>query len=125
MNTSARSRRAKAAWLFGFLLVTAGLVPVLAFVLRALLPAAAASVPLPDVHVPWAEAVEAWFLARKVTLVTSELVTGLVIAVPGLALMALGAWLARRQEPVLQAQQLQRQDALRRARHYRESAAAG
>jgi hypothetical protein len=39
--------------------------------------------------------------------------------------MALGTWLARRQEPVLRAQRLQRQDALRRARHYRESAAAG
>ncbi|HWA38393.1 MAG TPA: hypothetical protein VG873_11050 [Burkholderiales bacterium] len=124
MNSSARTHRARAAWVFGFLLVTAGLIPVMAFVLRALLPAAAAAVALPGVHVPWADAVEAWFLARKVTLVTSDLVTGLVIAIPGLALMALGAWLARRQETVLATQKRQRQDALRRARHYRESAAA-
>jgi hypothetical protein len=112
-------RRAQALWVFGLVLTVIGFLPVMVFVLRALLPSAAAAVPLPDVHVPWAVSVETWFLARKVTLVTSELVTGLVIALPGVALMALGAWIAQRQGPALEAGKLRREDALRRARHYR------
>jgi hypothetical protein len=112
-------RRARGLWVFGLVLTMIGFLPVMAFVLRALLPSAAAAVPLPDVHVPWAVSMETWFLARKVTLVTSELVTGLVIALPGVALMALGAWIAQRQRPALEAGRLRQEDALRRARHYR------
>ena len=117
-------RRARALWTFGFVLTLVGFVPVLAFVLRALLPAAAAAVQLPDMHVPWAVATETWFLARKVTLVTSELVTGLVVALPGMLLMALGAWIARRQTSALAAGKLRQQDALRRAQHYRATVSA-
>ena len=112
-------RRARGLWVFGLVLTMIGFLPVMAYVLRALLPSAAAAVPLPDVHVPWAVSMETWFLARKVTLVTSELVTGLVIALPGVALMALGAWIAQRQRPALEAGRLRQEDALRRARHYR------
>jgi hypothetical protein len=112
-------RSARAFWAFGLILTLIGFLPVMAFVLRALLPSAAAAVALPEVHVPWAVAVETWFLARKVTLVTSGLVTGLVIALPGVVLMALGAWIAQRQKPALEAGRQRREDALRRARHYR------
>lgn len=109
-------RIAEFARAFGVALVLAGLIPVAAFAVGTLLPSADASVMLgyfPDV--PWLAGVESWLHARRVRWSPP---TGLVYALPALALMFLGGAMVRRQKPVFDAMRARRQDAQRRTRQY-------
>lgn len=109
-------RRARAARLFGAALAFAGLVPVLAFTVGSLLPAAEASAMLgffPEV--PWLAGVEKWLHARRVRWSPP---TGLLYALPGLALMFLGAWIAKSQHATLDAARARKADARRRRAQY-------
>jgi len=106
--------RARFFWLFGIALILAGLVPVLLFSLGSLLPQAS------DVlgffpSIPGLDAAEGWLHARRVKWTPSP---GLVFAVSGIAVMVLGATLAKQQKPVFDAMRLRRQDARRRAPLY-------
>ena len=113
-----RLLRARAAWLFGIVLALAGALPVLYFL--ALLGwqfarhlqagswvALPASLLFTDHSFPVYQPVT-WFLDR--------LHVGLVFAVPGLALMALGALMAIRQTAVVRSEKRLREDRLRRVR---------
>jgi len=110
------ARRAALARFFGMTLALAGLLPVLAFAVGSLVPAAEASAMLgffPEL--PWLAAVEHWLQVRRVRWSPPN---GLVYAVPGLALMFLGAWISNRQRPALDAARARRADARRRAHLY-------
>ena len=107
---------ARLAWLFGILLVLAGFVPVLAFALGSLLPGAEASAMLgyfPDL--PWLGSAQTWLDARRIKWAPSA---GLVFALSGMAVMALGAAIAQRQRPLLEAMRARKEDARRRRRQY-------
>src|SRR4051812_31948569 len=109
-------RRAKAGRLFGTALVFAGLVPVLVFAVGSLVPSAEASAMLgffPDL--PWLSGIEDWLHARPLRWSPP---TGLIYALPGLAVMFLGATVSKRQDPTLDAERARRADALRRAPFY-------
>jgi hypothetical protein len=100
------------AWLFGFLLVLAGFFPVVLFALASLLPGA--DVPaFPDVS--WLSEVERWLNVHRIRWAPSA---GLAFALPGLAVMYLGAALARSQDAALDAMRRRAQDARRRMRQY-------
>jgi hypothetical protein len=108
--------KARVAWLFGLLLVLAGLLPVLLFALGSLLPSAEASALLgvfPDFS--WLGDIERWLMARRIPWAPSA---GLLFALPGLALMCVGAAVATSQEAALYALRLRAQDARRRVRQY-------
>jgi hypothetical protein len=97
--TSWTVRRARAARLFGIALALAGFLPAVSFVGRALLPHENAAL--------------AWL-----PLLPNEL----ALAVLGVALMALGVLIARRQGHVLDAARQRREDAARRVHQYRAEA---
>jgi hypothetical protein len=110
-------RRAKASWLLGFLVVLAGFFAVLIFVLQAFLPASL----LPEVPRLPALRIDG-SLARmplnKVIQIPHQLYAGLAIAAFGLLTMVLGARMARRQIPVLEAAKQKTEDRLRRVSQY-------
>lgn len=104
------------AWLFGFLVVLAGFVPVAAFALGSLLPGAEASAMLayfPDV--PGLDVAESFLRSRMVKWTPSA---GLVFALLGVGVMFVGAAIARSQRPVLDAMQAHKRDARRRRQQY-------
>lgn len=119
-------RRARAAWLLGFAVALVGLLPVLLFVLLALLPGAQASAPLlellPEISPPWLAETKVGALLRKATSIPPGLHGALLLALAGVGVMALGRRIADRQAPVFEAARLRRQDALRRVRQYRDGA---
>lgn len=108
--------RATAARVFGLVLLLAGFIPVLAFAVGTLVPAAEASAMLgffPDMS--WLGSVDSWLHARRIRWTPPA---GLVFALPGLAVMMFGAFVARRQDPVFDALQARKRDARRRVRQY-------
>lgn len=107
---------AKLTWLFGILLVAAGFLPAAVFSLGALLPGTEASALLAHFPaLPWLSGAERWLLARRIRWAPSS---GLVFALFGVVLMMLGAAIAQRQRPFLQAMRAKREDARRRRRQY-------
>ncbi len=96
-------RKARAAWLFGFVVVLAGFVPVTAFVVQAV---------LVQFH--------GWPTLGEPTGIPTPPHAALVIAVAGFVVMMLGARIARRQTAVLKSAARHREDSLRRARHYQD-----
>jgi hypothetical protein len=97
-------RRAKAVRLFGFVVMLAGFVPVLLLIAQSAL---GVLPPLPG-----------WPPLDRFVWIPSQLQAWLITAVVGLAVMALGAAVARRQMSVLQAAARHREDSLRRTHQY-------
>lgn len=113
--------KARSVWVLGVALVLAGLVPVISFVLHSLLPGAAAALgSVPQFSAPGLAELQASLPAKKLTLAEGQL-PGLVFAVLGVALMAIGQLLVHRQKAALHAVQRRREDRLRRVRAYREA----
>jgi drug/metabolite transporter (DMT)-like permease len=107
---------ARFAWLFGVALVFVGFAPVVVFSLGSLLPSAEASAMLgvfPEMS--WLSGAESWLAKRRIKWSPSA---GLVFALAGLALMYLGATIARWQRGMLDAIKARRRDARRRAHLY-------
>ena len=98
-------RRARAAQLLGVGLALAGFLPMISFVCRALAP----QVPLPDLAAD-----------SRLMWLPQVLRTELAFAVLGVAVMVLGAIVAVRQRPVLDAARRRREDAARRIPQYRD-----
>lgn len=97
-------------------MLVAGLIPVLLFAIGSLLPGAEASAMLgyfPEV--PWLDSAQTWLYSRRIHWAPSA---GLIFAVAGIGVMSLGATLARRQRPVLDALQARKRDARRRRVQY-------
>jgi hypothetical protein len=94
--------RAHLARIFGLALMLAGLAPIIWLALNSV-----HSMPIE----PWAP------LHRLPTLAYSSLLA-LVVSLPGLGVMWLGATLAARQKDVLEASKRAKQDRLRRMRQY-------
>lgn len=92
---------------------------------RATLPAAkAARLPefLPELGPSWLADLEAWPIADAIVMaLLNKLSIGLVLAVCGVAVAALGALVARRQKARLHAAKRRREDRLRRLRQYRDN----
>ena len=106
-------RRAKATRLFGFVVMLAGFVPVLFFLALSILVSAGTG-RVPDMLGQF----QGWSTLEKLAPIPSQLQAGLMIAVVGFAVMMLGATVARRQTPVLEAAERDRADSLRRAAQY-------
>jgi hypothetical protein len=116
--------RARAAWLFGACLVLAGFVPVALFVGAALLPppqAAPVLQLLPEMPPEIMTRAENFLQKRRIGWRPSPHHAGLPFAALGLLFMMAGGAIARRQRFVLDAVKARRQDAFRRAQHYRAS----
>ena len=106
-------RKAKAARLFGFGVMLAGFVPVLLFVALSILMSAGTG-HVTDIFGQF----QGWSALEKLAPIPSPLQAGLMMAVVGFAVMMLGAALARRQMPVLEAAERDRMDGLRRTSQY-------
>lgn len=104
MNSSI-VRRAKTVRLFGLMVMLAGFVPVLLLMAQSALPGA-----LP--------AFRDWPAMDNLSWIPRQLHAWVAIAVLGLAVMTLGAAIARRQSAVLQAAARHREDGRRRAHQY-------
>jgi hypothetical protein len=105
-----------AARTFGIVLLLSGFLPVVAFAIGTLVPAAEASAMLgfvPDVS--WLGGAETWLRSRAIRWAPSP---GLLFALPGLIVMSLGAAVVRRQEIRVDTAQARRLDAQRRIRQY-------
>jgi len=110
----------RAARLLGIALMLAGFLPVLIFTLGSLLPGAEASemlALLPSLPSDWLSTAEAWLRAHRIAWAPQA---GLVFALPGILVMMLGAIIAKRQSPALQAMHARKEDARRRVPLYRE-----
>lgn len=122
--SSSMVRRARAAWLLGLAVALVGLLPVLLFVLLALLPGAQASAPLlgllPEITPPWLAETKVGALLRKATSIPASLHGAFLLALIGVGVMALGKAIADRQARVFVAARMREEDALRRVQHYRE-----
>ena len=105
-------RRARAGWLFGFVVVLAGFVPVVLFVAQSALGSVATLAVLAEFH--------GWPALARLTGIPTQQHAALIIAAAGFAVMMLGARIARRQMTVLESAARHRQDSLRRARHYQD-----
>jgi hypothetical protein len=103
----------KISRLFGIALVVAGVIPVLVFTLGSLLPGAEASAIFPDFS--WLDGMANWLHKRRVPWTPSS---GLLFALPGLAVMLLGAAIIRGQQPALDAMRQRKEDARRRMSQY-------
>lgn len=126
-STSWIARRARAAWLLGIVLLVAGFLPVALFVGGSLLPAADAAPALslyPEIPPEWASKAERWMKARRIHWRPGPEHAGLAFAALGFLVMLLGAAIAKRQAPALEAARRKRQDALRRAQQYRREGRA-
>lgn len=95
-------RRAKLARILGFALVLAGLASGVWLAVHSIHPA-----PL-----------EPWAPLRRLPSIAYLSLLALVVSLPGLAVMWLGATLALRQRDVLEANRREKQDRLRRVRQY-------
>jgi hypothetical protein len=101
--------RARAAEVFGIMLVLAGFIPVVAFALGSLIPAAEASAVLGLFpQIPWVDARKLWWAPPAAA----------AFALAGLAVMLIGNALVRRQRPVFDALQARTADARRRVHLY-------
>lgn len=110
----------RAGRLLGIALVLAGFLPVLLFTLGSLLPVAEASdllAVLPAIPSDWLSTAEIWLRAHRIPWAPQG---GLVFALPGILVMALGAALAKRQMPALHAMHARKEDARRRVPLYRQ-----
>ena len=110
--------RTRAVQVFGIVLVLIGYVPVLLFSVAALMPSADAAAVfglLPEVPSTWVSTSHGWLRAHRIAWAPHP---GLLYALPGLALMWLGAWVVGRTHPVLDADQARRDDARRRLQQY-------
>jgi len=103
MNSSI-VRRAKAVRLVGLVVMLAGFVPVVLLLAQSTLGV------LPQV--------QGWPALDKLVWIPTQLQAWLVTALVGLAVMALGAAIARRQQAILHAAARHREDSQRRARQY-------
>jgi hypothetical protein len=106
--------RTGATRVLGIVLVLLGFVPVLLFSVAALMPSADAAAVfglLPEVPPTWVSVVHGWLRAHLILWAPHP---GLLYALPGVALMWLGAWVVRGTQPVFDADQARRQDAQRR-----------
>jgi hypothetical protein len=110
--------RAKAAWLLGFLVVLAGFVSVLLFIGQALAGIAVLPDALPQVPSAWLDAGTARLPLALRHWMAHVLPSGFGVGVLGLLAMMLGAAIARRQIPVLEAEKRGAEDRLRRVRQY-------
>lgn len=121
--SSSMVRRARAAWLLGLAVALVGFLPVLLFVLLALLPGAQASAPLlgllPELTPPWLAETKIGALLRKASSIPPSLHGVLLLALAGVGAMALGRAVADRQARIFQAARMRQEDALRRVQHYR------
>jgi len=109
-------KNAKLAWLLGIVLALAGFVPVLVFAVGTLVPAAEASAVLGFLpELPWRAGLDSWLHVRRVPWSPPA---GLVYALPGLAIMYIGAAIARRQDSARDAASARQADARRRAHLY-------
>lgn len=114
--------KARAAEVLGIMLVLAGFIPVVLFALGSLMPAAEASTMLgflPTLPSDWLSTAETWLRAHRIRWMPPA---GLVAALPGVLVMVLGAAIAKRQVPVLDAIHARQEDARRRLRLYRGEA---
>jgi hypothetical protein len=96
-------RRARNARKFGIAMMLAGLMPVLWFTSRSLTPAKAYVPALPLEWVPK---------------IAQPSYLELAVALAGFAILWLGAWIARRQQPVFEAHERDTQDRQRRVQQY-------
>ena len=110
-------RRARAAWLLGFLVVLAGFLAVLVFILQAFLPAGLFP-ELPRMPAVWVGGSLSRMPLHKVVQVPPQLYAGLALAVLGLLTMLYGARIARRQVAMLEAAKQTTEDRLRRVQQY-------
>jgi len=110
-------RRARAAWLLGFLVVLAGFLAVLVFILQAFLPAGLFP-ELPRMPAVWVGGSLSRMPLHKVVQVPPQLYAGLALAVLGLLTMLYGARIARRQVAMLEAAKQTTEDRLRRVSQY-------
>jgi hypothetical protein len=111
-------RRAKTARTLGFVVVLAGFLPVLFFMLHSFLRVALLPDALPSLRAGWLDAHLARLPLHKVVWLSPELYAGLAIALAGLLVMLLGAAIARRQMAVLEAAKRVTEDRLRRVHQY-------
>ena len=110
-------RRARAAWLLGFLVVLAGFLAVLVFILQAFLPAGLFP-ELPRMPAVWVGGSLSRMPLHKVVQIPPQLYAGLALAVLGLLTMLYGARIARRQVAMLEAAKQTTEDRLRRVQQY-------
>jgi hypothetical protein len=110
-------RRAKAAWLLGFVVVLAGFSAVLLFVVQAFLPAGLLP-ELPRMPAVWVDGSLVRMPLNKVVQIPHQLYAGLAVAVLGLLTMMYGASIARRQVALLEAAKRGSEDRLRRVQQY-------
>ena len=110
-------RRAKAAWLLGFVVVLAGFFAVLVFILQAFLPAGLLP-QLPRMPAVWVGGSLSRMPLHKVVQIPPQLYAGLAVAVLGLLSMLYGARIARRQVALLEAAKQTTEDRLRRVQQY-------
>jgi hypothetical protein len=112
------AQKARAAWMCGFVVVLAGFAVVLLFLLQSFAGVALLPERAPQVPSAWLDVTAKRAPAPLRNWIPHRLPTGLPFAVLGLVAMMLGATLARRQIPVLEAAKLAAEDRLRRARQY-------
>lgn len=118
---SGSTHKAKAAEVLGIVLVLAGFIPVVLFVLGSLIPAAEASAMLgflPTLPPDWLSTAEGWLRRHRILWAPQA---GLLFALPGIVVMMLGAAIAKRQMPALEAINARREDARRRVPLYRDT----
>jgi hypothetical protein len=111
-------RKARAAWMAGFLIVLAGFAVVVLFVVQSF-----AGVPLlpqraPQIPAAWLDLTAKRAPGPLRSWIPATPPSGLPLGVLALATMMLGATIARRQIPLLEAAKLAAEDRLRRARQY-------
>jgi hypothetical protein len=129
MNASPPRLKARTALFFAVALVVAGLVPVLYFMALfvwqvAALFLAGSWIPLPATLLFTGHSLAfipefSWAAPQGLAAILDRLHLGLVFALPGLAVMALGLLSALRQKAMLRANKQREEDRLRRMRDYR------
>ena len=109
--------RARAAWLFAFVLALVGFAPVLLFVMQSLLPLASAAA-VPDL-VPELAPGKQVVLPQKLAWLPAERLPELALAVLGVMVMIIANTIALRQNYAFYEEGRRRADARRRVHHYR------
>lgn len=112
-------RRAKAAWWVGVGLAIAGLIPVILFAIRALVPGADALLALPPA---WVAKMEAWLPLHMITFIPHPQHAEIVFTLVGLAVMWLGATIAGRQKLAFEMEKRLVEDRMRRVQQYSDGA---
>jgi hypothetical protein len=111
-------RKARVAWLAGFLIVLAGFAVVVLFVVQSLAGVTLLPQRGPQIPAAWLDVTAKRAPGPLRNVMPRTLPSGLPLGVLALATMMLGARIARRQIPVLEAARLAEEDRLRRARQY-------